>query len=93
MRHSLFIIIAGVLGLLAASSEVLTAVTLITIFTAVIFNLMLPLMASSFGKLSVIIPAQKPFHFHRRSQNTHLRSRRSRRSSTSADESDDNDEA
>ncbi|MGX6428607.1 MMPL family transporter [Levilactobacillus yonginensis] len=65
MRHSLFIIIAGVLGLLAAESQTLTAVTLITIFTAIIFNLALPLMASSFGKLSVIIPAQKPHQFRR----------------------------
>ncbi|WP_024746742.1 MMPL family transporter [Levilactobacillus namurensis] len=64
MRHSLFIIIAGVLGLLAASSQVLTAVALITIITAVVFNLALPVMAASFGKLSVIIPAQKPYHFH-----------------------------
>ncbi|NLR08814.1 MULTISPECIES: MMPL family transporter [Lactobacillaceae] len=66
MRHSLFIIIAGVLGLLAAESQTLTAVTLITIFTAIIFNLALPLMASSFGKLSVIIPAQKPMQFRKR---------------------------
>jgi len=66
MRHSLFIIIAGVLGLLAAESQTLTAVTLITILTAIIFNLVLPLMASSFGKLSVVLPAQKPMQFHRR---------------------------
>ncbi|WP_087742331.1 MMPL family transporter [Levilactobacillus zymae] len=64
MRHSLFIVIAGVLGLLAAESQVLTAVTLITILTAIIFNITLPLMASSFGKISVIIPAQKPYQFH-----------------------------
>ncbi|WP_125765908.1 MMPL family transporter [Levilactobacillus mulengensis] len=64
MRHSLFIIIAGVLGLLVAESQTLTAVTLITILTAIIFNLTLPIMASSFGKLSVIIPAQKPHEFH-----------------------------
>lgn len=63
MRHSLFIVIAGVLGLLAAESQTLTAVALITIFTAIIFNLALPLMASSFGKLSVIIPGQKPIQF------------------------------
>ncbi|MCT4488466.1 MMPL family transporter [Levilactobacillus parabrevis] len=66
MRHSLFIIIAGVLGLLAAESQTLTAVTLITIFTAIIFNLVLPLMAASFGKLSVVIPAQKPMQFRRK---------------------------
>ena len=36
MRHSLFIIIAGVLGLLAAESQTLTAVTLITIFLSLI---------------------------------------------------------
>lgn len=65
MRHSLFIIIAGVLGLLAAESQTLTAVTLITIFTAVIFNLTLPIMAAAFGKLSVVIPAQKPYRFRR----------------------------
>lgn len=65
MRHSLFIIIAGVLGLLAAESQTLTAVTLITIFTAIIFNLTLPIMAASFGKLSVVIPAQKPYRFRR----------------------------
>jgi len=41
-------------------------VTLITILTAIIFNLVLPLMASSFGKLSVVLPAQKPMQFHRR---------------------------
>ncbi|HJE87054.1 MMPL family transporter [Levilactobacillus brevis] len=70
MRHSLFIIIAGVLGLLAAESQTLTAVTLITIFTAIIFNLALPLMASSFGKLSVIIPAQKPMQFRKRKRST-----------------------
>ncbi|WP_434314972.1 MMPL family transporter [Levilactobacillus brevis] len=63
MRHSLFIIIAGVLGLLAAESQTLTAVTLITIFTAIIFNLTLPIMAAAFGKLSVVIPAQKPYRF------------------------------
>lgn len=65
MRHSLFIIIAGVLGLLAAESQTLTAVTLITIFTAIIFNLTLPIMAAAFGKLSVVIPAQKPYRFRR----------------------------
>lgn len=65
MRHSLFIIIAGVLGLLAAESKTLTAVTLITIFTAIIFNLTLPIMAAAFGKLSVVIPAQKPYRFRR----------------------------
>ncbi|MCZ2120382.1 MMPL family transporter [Levilactobacillus brevis] len=65
MRHSLFIIIAGVLGLLAAESQTLTAVTLITIFTAIIFNLTLPIMAAAFGKLSVAIPAQKPYRFRR----------------------------
>ncbi|MFC6274394.1 MMPL family transporter [Levilactobacillus tangyuanensis] len=64
MRHSMFLVIASVLGLLAAESQVLTAVALITIFTAVIFNLLLPLMAASFGKLSVIIPNQKPYQFH-----------------------------
>lgn len=65
MRHSLFIIIAGVLGLLAAESQTLTAVTLITIFTAIIFNLTLPIMAAAFGKLSVVIPVQKPYRFRR----------------------------
>lgn len=65
MRHSLFIIIAGVLGLLAAESQTLTAVTMITIFTAIIFNLTLPIMAAAFGKLSVVIPAQKPYRFRR----------------------------
>ncbi|WP_097558451.1 MMPL family transporter [Levilactobacillus brevis] len=65
MRHSLFIIIAGVLGLLAAESQTLTAVTLITIFTAIIFNLTLPIMAAAFGKLSVAIPAQTPYRFRR----------------------------
>ncbi|MHA6973095.1 MMPL family transporter [Levilactobacillus brevis] len=65
MRHSLFIIIAGVLGLLAAESQTLTAATLITIFTAIIFNLTLPIMAAAFGKLSVVIPAQKPYRFRR----------------------------
>ncbi|MFC6289613.1 MMPL family transporter [Levilactobacillus angrenensis] len=64
MRHSLFIVIAGVLGLLVAESQTLTAVVLITILTAIIFNLTLPIMAASFGKLSVVIPAQKPHEFH-----------------------------
>lgn len=64
MRHSLFIIIAGVLGLLVAESQTLTAVTLITILTAIIFNLTLPIMAAAFGKLAVILPAQKPHDFH-----------------------------
>lgn len=98
MRHSLFIIIAGVLGLLAASSQVLTAVALMTILTALIFNLMLPLMAASFGKLSVILPAQKPYHFHRptRRQKGQKAARRSRRhradtdaTSSSNDSTDD----
>lgn len=81
MRHSLFIIIAGVLGLLAAESQTLTAVTLITIFTAIIFNIVLPLMAASFGKLSVVIPAQKPMQFKRKKR----RPRKSRsRSKTKA---------
>ncbi|AYM02605.1 MMPL family transporter [Levilactobacillus yiduensis] len=64
MRHSLFIVIAGVLGLLVAESQTLTAVVLITILTAIIFNLTLPIMAASFGKLSVVLPAQKPHEFH-----------------------------
>lgn len=88
MRHSLFIIIAGVLGLLAASSQVLTAVTLITVLTAVIFNLALPLMASSFGKLSVVIPNQKPYHFHFR-RGSHNKRTRSRRSTPDTSASDD----
>lgn len=79
MRHSLFIIIAGVLGLLAAESQTLTAVTLITIFTAIIFNLTLPIMAAAFGKLSVVIPAQKPYRFRRQ--------RRADRSVKSTDDS------
>ncbi|MBS0946695.1 MMPL family transporter [Levilactobacillus brevis] len=75
MRHSLFIIIAGVLGLLAAESQTLTAVTLITIFTAIIFNLTLPIMAAAFGKLSVVIPAQKPYRFrHQRRADRSLKS-------------------
>lgn len=87
MRHSLFIVIAGILGLLAAESQVLTAVALITILTAIIFNIMLPLMASSFGKLSVIIPAQKPYHFHWPSNR---RSRRSQTDTAATDTTDDN---
>jgi len=72
MRHSMFLVIASVLGLLAAESQVLTAVALITIFTAIIFNLLLPIMAASFGKLSVIIPNQKPYQF-RLGKGTHRR--------------------
>lgn len=86
MRHSLFIIIAGVLGLLAAESQTLTAVTLITIFTAIIFNLFLPLMASSFGKLSVVLPAQKPMQF-RRKKRSHRKATRSKKTPQSHDES------
>ncbi|NLR32672.1 MMPL family transporter [Levilactobacillus tujiorum] len=86
MRHSLFIIIAGVLGLLAAESQTLTAVTLITIFTAIIFNLFLPLMASSFGKLSVVLPAQKPMQF-RRKKRAHRKATRSKKIPQSHDES------
>jgi hypothetical protein len=93
MRHSLFIIIAGVLGLLAASSQVLTAVTLITVLTAVIFNLALPLMASSFGKLSVVIPNQKPYHFHfrRGSRGKRTRSRRSTHDTSASDDESSQD--
>ncbi|WP_341778946.1 MMPL family transporter [Levilactobacillus sp. HBUAS70063] len=88
MRHSLFIIIAGVLGLLAAESQTLTAVTLITIFTAIIFNLALPLMAASFGKLSVIIPAQKPMQFRKRKRTARKpKTRASKRSKQSSDDS------
>lgn len=92
MRHSLFIIIAGVLGLLAAESQVLTAVALMTILTAIIFNLFLPLMASSFGKLSVIIPAQKPYQFKnliKPSAHKPRQRRRSRRAKKSQDDSND----
>lgn len=89
MRHSLFIIIAGALGLLAASSQVLSAVTLITVLTAVIFNLALPMMAASFGKLSVIIPAQKPFHFTGRRRKSRRQTRRNRRSHKRSKPSDD----
>lgn len=94
MRHSLFIVIAGVLGLLAASSQVLTAVTLITVLTAIIFNLALPLMAASFGKLSIIIPAQKPMHFTfgRKTTTGHTRQRRSRRRQSSDQSSSDSDD-
>ncbi|WP_143461600.1 MMPL family transporter [Levilactobacillus enshiensis] len=82
-RHSLFIIITGVLGLLAAESQVLTAVTLITILTAIIFNLALPIIAASFGKLSVTLPAKKPYEFFSgkpKKRNPHRRKRRKTRS-------------
>ncbi|WP_054645553.1 MMPL family transporter [Secundilactobacillus oryzae] len=64
LRHTLFISFMAVFGLAFLRFEPLSEIVLIFIFTAIIFNLALPVMVAALGKLTVTLPARKP-HFRR----------------------------
>lgn len=73
VRHYLFAILVLCLVLFTTGFNPLTQAGLIVGFTAIIFNLILPIIVTAVGKLTITLPAKKPRQSH------HLLKRRSKK--------------